>query len=148
MKMNPETEIKETEVKTTKAKPAKKGKIAVILIRGLIGIVKPIKDTLFLLRLRKKHTCVVIEDNESNRGMLKKVKDYTTFGEISDETLKELIEKRGKKNPKDPKRTKPFFELHPPRGGFERKGTKKSFNQGGALGPRGAKINALVKRML
>ncbi|NQU98353.1 uL30 family ribosomal protein [Candidatus Woesearchaeota archaeon] len=138
-----------SESKETKTEPkTKKEKIAVILIRGLIGVNQTVKDTLFLLRLRKKHTCVVVENTESNRGMIKKVKDYVTYGEINDETLKSLISKRGKKNPKKEGRTKPFFELAPPKGGFERKGTKKGFKNGGALGYRGNKINDLIKRML
>lgn len=137
------------EVKESKPKAvAKKEKIAVVLIRGLIGITKQVKDTLFMLRLRKKHVCVILENNASNQGMIKKVKDYVTYGEVDDATLKELISKRGKKNPEKEGRTKPFFELHPPRGGFERKGIKKSFNQGGALGYRGNKMNDLIKKML
>ncbi|MFH1771048.1 MAG: uL30 family ribosomal protein [archaeon] len=140
------------EVKTApEVKPkalAKKEKVAVVLIRGLVGITKTIKDTLFMLRLRKKHTCVVLENNAANQGMIRKVKDYVAYGEIDEATTKELISKRGKKNPAKEGRTKPFFELHPPRGGFERKGTKKSFKQGGALGYRGKKMNDLIKRML
>ncbi|MBU0471431.1 MAG: uL30 family ribosomal protein [Nanoarchaeota archaeon] len=138
-----------TEHKTDlKEKNLKKEKFVVVLIRGLIGITKTTKDTLFLLRLRKKHTCVVLENNASNKGMLQKVKDYVAYGEINDETLKLLISKRGKKNPNNEDRTKPFFELAPPKGGFERKGIKKSYNVGGALGYRGTKINDLIKRML
>ncbi|MFH1589777.1 MAG: uL30 family ribosomal protein [archaeon] len=140
-------EIKEQK-KEEKSKPKSKDKIAVILIRGLVGITVDIKDTLFLLRLRKKHTCVILEDNAVNQGMLKKVKDYVAYGEVSEATIKELISKRGKKNPKDPTRTKPFFELAPPRGGFERKGIKKPFKLGGALGYRKNKINDLIKKML
>ena len=53
-----------------------------------------------------------------------------------------------KKAEKDKKgRIKPF-RLNPPRGGFERKGIKVSFNSGGALGYRGEKINSLIKKML
>jgi len=43
---------------------------------------------------------------------------------------------------------KPFFKLMPPRKGFERKGTKKHFSVGGALGYRKDKINELIQRML
>lgn len=129
-------------------KAQKNDKIAVILIRGVIGITKGIKDTLFMLKLRKKHTCVVIENNDTNKGMIKKIKDYVAYGEISDETLKEMITKRGKRNAKKQGMTKPFFELAPPIKGFERKGIKKSYQAGGALGYRGDKINDLIKRML
>ncbi len=45
------------------------------------------------------------------------------------------------------KGVKPFFRLHPPRGGFKRS-IKKHYRQGGELGYRGPDINALVLRML
>lgn len=71
-------------------------KIAVIRIRGKIGIKKNIKDTLNMLRLYNKNYCVVINNKPQNIGMIKKVKDYTTWGEIEEETLNLLLEKRGK----------------------------------------------------
>ena len=43
---------------------------------------------------------------------------------------------------------KQFFRLHPPVGGFERKGIKKPYSIGGALGYRKEKINDLIKKML
>lgn len=136
-----------SEEKTTNPEEkSSKNTIAVILLRGFIGMKQDVKDTLYMLRLRKKHVCVVLEDNPSNKGMITKIKDYVTFGEISDETLKELITKRGSKY--DQKTSKGFFELHPPRGGFERKGIKKPYQAGGALGNRGTKINDLIKKML
>ena len=81
-------------------------------------------------------------------GMIGKVKDYVTWGEITEDVYKQLVEKRGEKDPKDNKKMKPFFRLSPPRKGFGRKGIKKSFADGGALGYRGDKINDLVKRMI
>lgn len=137
-----------TETKETKTQKVETKKIAIILVRGLIGITVDIKDTLYLLRMRKKHTCVVVENTPSNVGMINKVKDYVTYGEIDNVVLKELISKRGKPNHKAEGKTKPFFELAPPRGGFERKGIKKAFRQGGVLGYRGNKINDLLKRMI
>ncbi|MCD4666370.1 50S ribosomal protein L30 [archaeon] len=71
-------------------------KIAIIRIRGKIGLKKGIKDTLNLLRLFNKHTCVVVDGNENYSGMIKKVKDYVTWGEIDSETFKLLLQKRGK----------------------------------------------------
>lgn len=116
-------------------------KIAAIRIRGLVNIKKTIEDTLDMLRLYRKNYCVVLENKPEVIGMLKKAKDYITWGEIDESTLKLLNEKRGKKDKK-------FFRLQPPRKGFERKGTKKSFSIGGALGYRGEKINELIKRMV
>lgn len=134
----------ETQKKETKTKPS--SKIAVLLVRGLVGVKSDVKDTLFLLRLRKKHVCVIVDNNETNIGMLRKVKDYVTYGEVTDETIKLLETKRGKKD--EAGKLKPFFELAPPKGGFEKKGIKKSFNQGGVLGLRGEKINDLLIKMI
>ncbi|HLC99271.1 MAG TPA: uL30 family ribosomal protein [Candidatus Nanoarchaeia archaeon] len=138
-----------SEAKTEKTGvKGKKVLVAVILVRGLIDIKEGIKDTLKMLRLFRKNYCVVIEDSASSRGMVNKVKDYTTWGEIDEPTLKLLIEKRSEKNPRDPKKTKAFFRLQPPRKGFGRNGIKYPFSKGGALGYRGEKINDLIKRML
>ena len=125
-------------------------KIAVIRIRGIIGLKKDIKDTLKMLRLYNKNWCVVVDATPSVLGMIKKVKDYITWGEIDDETFSLLKEKRGEKtkNKKGEEVLKPFFRMHPPRGGFERKGIKIPFNLGGALGNRKEKINDLIKKMI
>lgn len=120
--------------------------LAVILLRGLINSNRKIKETCKHLNLGRKHVCVVIEDNSVNKGMIKRIKDYVTWGEIDSEVEKELIKKRGTKTPEG--KLKPFFRLAPPRGGFERKGIKKSFKQGGALGYRGKEIGKLIKKML
>jgi len=136
------------ELKKTKKEEIEKGKIAVIRIRGMIGIRKDIRDTLDMLKLHKKHFCVIFEKTPSNIGMIKKTKDYVTWGEIREDVLKELLSKRAEKNPKDLERTKKFFRLNSPKKGFERKGIKVSFGKGGALGYRGEKINDLLKRMM
>lgn len=53
-----------------------------------------------------------------------------------------------KKELKDITGLKPFFRLKPPEKGFERKGIKKPYSIGGALGYRGKGINDLIERML
>lgn len=118
--------------------------IVIIRIAGEIGLYSKIKETLNRLRLKKKYSCVVIENpNKVQLGMIKLVRDFVAFGEINDETYKKLIEMRGKKvNGK----LKPFFRLHPPRKGIDSKkhyGIKK-----GVLGDNGEKINDLILRML
>lgn len=114
--------------------------IAVIRIKGQIGLKKDIKETLHRLRLRKKYVCVVFEKPSAiELGMIKKVKDFVAFGEIDQETFDRLVKERGKKGKK-------FFRLHPPRGGIE---SKKHFGVGkGVLGNHKDKINELVGRML
>ncbi|MCP3681155.1 MAG: 50S ribosomal protein L30 [bacterium] len=116
-------------------------KIAVIRIRGLEGVNKYIESTLEMLRLKRKHNCVIVPATPEKMGMLSKAKDYITWGEVSDETVKLLVSKSKKKDAK-------VFKLNPPRGGFERKGIKKPFSIGGVLGYRADKINELIKRMV
>lgn len=143
----PEDVTKEKQAKPV-AKPSKADEryLAAVVIRGLIGIRHEIKDALFTLRLRNKHVCVVLADNPLTRGQMVKCKDYITFGTIDAATKKLLEEKRGVVG--DDGKLKPFFRLSPPRGGFERKGIKKSFAEGGVLGDRGAKMGDLLKRMV
>jgi len=151
---------------------------AVVRLRGEVGVNKKIAITLELLRLHKKHRCVLIPANKNNMGMISKVKDYCTFGEVDEEVIRELLQKRGriagdqqltaeflKKNKltfetfakklmnmeiriKEIDGLKPFFKLHPPRGGFEREGIKKPFTMHGSLGYRRADINKLLRKMI
>ena len=72
----------------------KSKKIAAILVRGLVEVRQEVKDTLRMLNLQKKNACVILADNPVNRGMLKKCENYLTYGEVSDDVVKELQEKR------------------------------------------------------
>jgi len=124
---------------------------------------RDVAETLSRLRMRRKYACVVLNPSKEQEGMIKKVKDLVAFGEISKETLEKLIEKRGqlvdKKKKLDVKKVvdelekgkkyeslnlKPFFRLHPPRGGIK---SKVHFPKG-VLGNHRDKINELVLRML
>lgn len=115
-------------------------KIAIIRIRGLVRIQKEVEDTFKMLRLYRKNYCILKEESPSLNGMIFKVKDYITWGEIDSETEALLLSKRNK--------DKPYFRLAPPRKGFGRKGIKVPFKTGGGLGYRGEKINDLIKRMM
>jgi large subunit ribosomal protein L30 len=138
---------------------------AVIRIRGSVEL-KDIKTTLAMLRLHRKMHCVLIKENDCMKGMLQKVKDYVTWGEIDDDVLLSLITKRGRKSAnkrldgkeveeilkkakeiqKIPEEVEPVFRLSPPSKGF-----KKSIKQhypNGELGYRGKEINELLKRMI
>lgn len=125
--------------------------IAVIRIRGLVEVRKDLERTLDILRLRKKYSCVLVENKKDVLGMLEKVKHLIAYGEIDEDTKKELILKRGRLSGDKPvksindKDMKPFFRLHPPIGGFK-KSTKKLFPHG-VLGEN-KKINELIRRML
>jgi len=118
-------------------------KIAAIRLRGKFNVRKEIEDTLCLLGLKRKNTCVILEPTKQNLGMLRKAKDYITYGEISEEVLKKLLEK---KKPQKQTEKKIIFRLPNPRKGF--KSIKKGFNQGGDLGYRGDKINELLERII
>lgn len=71
-------------------------KLVVIRIRGTVGISRRIADTMKKLRLFKKHNCSVVNDTKEIRGMLTKIKDYCTFGEVDAKTFEELLTKRGR----------------------------------------------------
>jgi large subunit ribosomal protein L30 len=73
------------------------------------------------------------------------IKDNSKFSGIN--ALASAIVK-GEARMKDVVGLKSVFRLNPPRKGFERKGIKKPFVSGGALGYRKEKINALIVRMI
>lgn len=149
----------------SEAKTKESGKkMAVILVRGMDKVDYQTKDTLAMLRLHRKNHLVIVDGIAPIMGMVRKVKDYVTWGEIDDSTFKELVMKRGEEylgRTTDSKRKydynfieiygkkyKPCFRLNPPQKGFGRKGIKMPFSRGGALGYRGVKINDLIQRML
>ncbi len=67
---------------------------AVVRIRGRVGVRKEIEDTLKMLRLEKVNNCVLIEESPSFKGMLQKVRDFITWGEIKKEVLVRMLRKR------------------------------------------------------
>ena len=71
-------------------------RIVIIRVSGRTGIKKKIKDTLNMLRLYKKHNCVMVSNIQPYLGMLLKVKNHVTWGEIDEKTCQELLQKRGK----------------------------------------------------
>lgn len=149
---------------------------AVIRVRGDVHINEKFQDTLNLINLTRVNHLSLVE--EKQRGMLKKVEPYITWGEICKEVFAKLLEKRGKlrgdkklsesflkenklknfeelaeKILKDRKELKAMgiklvFRLTPPKKGYERKGIKKSFSVGGVSGYRGKKINELIEKMM
>jgi len=71
-------------------------KLIVLRLRGDVDVRDEIRQTLKMLRLHKVNHATLIDVNESYLGMLQKVKDYATWGEISLDTLEKLIAKRGR----------------------------------------------------
>ena len=138
--------------------------ILVIRISGMVDVPRTIENGLYRIRLRRKYVAVILENNANNLKLLKKLRNYVAYGDVSKEVLEKIVLMRGKtlkKNFKiEPKKIiddiekkgllksglKPYFRLHPPRGGIE---SKKHAGVGkGVLGDNKEKINELVLRML
>ncbi len=141
--------------------------IAIIRISGIPEMPEKAGETLDRLRLRKKYACVLINETPEELGMLNKVQNFVAYGKIDKEMLAELIKARGKliggkkikidaekiagellggktKKKLSDSGLKPFFSLHPPRGGIN---SKKHY-PAGILGDNKDKINELIRRML
>jgi len=144
--------------------------LALIRVKGTVKKSEQIERTLSMLNLPKNNNCSLAVNSSEYLGMIKKVKDLITWGEIDKETLKLLIEKRGftvsnkkidakkldeitdsifsLKSKLSDHKIKRTFRLHPPKKGHKRAGIKKPFTVGGALGYRKEKINDLIKQMV
>jgi large subunit ribosomal protein L30 len=140
---------------------------AVIRVRGGVNMRREIRDTLKMLRLNRVNHCVLLRKDPSVEGMIRKAKDFITWGEISEKTLEKLIAKKGRtrgdkeikgkevkvilskikkaKNLKETEGFKPVFRMNPPKKGYIR--IKQAYPKG-ALGYRGEKINELLERMM
>ncbi len=141
-------------------------KLAMIRVRGRRNMEPKINKTLELLNLRRTNHCVVMEDSPYTKGMLNLIKDYVTFGPISEDALVHLLTKRGMKGSKRLTEVAkaaeikeiakkivggakvrdfvdPVFTLRPPSKGW--RDIKRPFPSGD-LGAR-PDISSLVKRM-
>jgi large subunit ribosomal protein L30 len=114
-------------------------KIAVVRIRGNFHLSAQMKSAFAHLRLLTKNSCVVVESSPVVLGMINKVKDFVTWGEITEETLKSMESRKSASG---------AYRLHPPRKGYGKKGIKVAYKVGGSLGDRKDKINDLITRML
>jgi len=145
---------------------------AIVRIRGKVRRSAHVTDTLRMLRLTRQNHCVIVPETPAYRGMVKKVKDFITWGEVTPEVVAKLLLKRGgltdaavKENSRfksvwdfsqalakgdatvaDVKGLRPVLRLHPPKGGFI--AIKRPFRDRGDLGYRGAEINGLLERMI
>ncbi len=121
--------------------------IAAIRIRGSHHMPAPIRDALAMLHLDRVNTCVLVKATPSTLGMLRKVKDYVTYGTADEAVAKALAAQKNALSGEH-KLFLGQYRLNPPRKGFARKGIKVAFANGGALGNRKEKINDLVLRMV
>ncbi|RLG76693.1 MAG: 50S ribosomal protein L30 [Thermoprotei archaeon] len=69
---------------------------AIIRLRGVPDTPYEVQYTLRLLRLVRRFHCVLYPDSPAIRGMLLKVKDWVTWGEIDRDVLIELLKRRGR----------------------------------------------------
>ena len=152
--------------------------LVAIKVRGTISAKREARETLDMLKMKKTHNAVIIDDRPSFIGMLYRVQNYVTWGEVTKEMLSEMIKKRGRldgnkrftdeyakelgyKSVEDLATAVvnckvEYWKLNNVRSVFKlhppKKGfkgkIKKSFATGGEAGYRSEKINDLIKRMI
>ncbi|MDX1813513.1 MAG: 50S ribosomal protein L30 [Candidatus Bathyarchaeia archaeon] len=150
---------------------------AVVKVRGTISAQREARETLDMLRLAKTNNCVLVDNRPSYMGMLYRVQNYVTWGEVSKETVVLLLKERGrlaggKKLTDETIEKLGYKSIHALADAiasckveFQKlpnvqpvfklrpptkgfKGkTKKSFRAGGEAGYRGEKISELIKHM-
>ncbi|MCK4971120.1 MAG: 50S ribosomal protein L30 [Thermoplasmata archaeon] len=152
--------------------------MAVVRVRGIINVKNDIRDTLTMLGLGRVNHCVLIDETPQYMGMVRKVRDYVTYGPIDAETAALLLKERGRLEGRKPLDESIIKEM----GEFKSfddmgkaiaegqlnwskldktvrvfrlhpprkgyEGVKRSYTVGGALGDRGEGINPLIQRMI
>lgn len=151
---------------------------AVVKVRGTVSAQREARETLELLHLTHTNHGILIPNNPSMKGMLKRAQSYVTWGEISKEMIVNLLTKRARLEG-----NKKLTEEYLSKVGYKSiddlataivdckitygklpniqsvfkmhpptrgyKGTtKKNFRAGGEAGYRGEAINDLIKRMI
>jgi large subunit ribosomal protein L30 len=151
---------------------------AVIRVRGQADVNCDIRHTMELMNLTRVNHCVIVPADDVTEGMLRKVKDYCTWGIVDEGTLAEMIRRRGrlagdraitdeylKENSEFAtvdELAKAMIENDCRMRDVEAakpvfrlhppakgyEGIKRPYTTGGALGYRAEAINDLIKRML
>lgn len=70
--------------------------LAVVRVRGVAGMSPKAKKTLEILHLTRNCHITLVDNRPSFLGMLKKVRNYVTWGEITKENVLLLLKKRGR----------------------------------------------------
>jgi len=152
--------------------------IAVIRVRGHAKIQHQAVETMDMMKLTRVNHCVVLPQNETTKGMIQRVKDYVTWGELGHEGLARLLFQKGevsggarltdayvKENSKfqsilslakaidkGEARISDVKGLKPvirlPPPRHGYESTRKTVADGGAIGYRGEEIVKLIDRML
>ena len=68
----------------------------VIRVRSDRGVTKKIRDTMAMLNLTRVNHAVLLPETASYAGMLHKVKDFVTWGEVDAGTISTLLAERGR----------------------------------------------------
>ena len=149
-----------------------------VKVRGTISAQREARETLEMLSLAKTNNAVLIDNRPSYIGMLYRVQNYVTWGEVSKETVALMLKERGRlaggKKLTDESVEKMGYKsinaladaIASCKAEYQKlpnvkpvfklrppskgfKGkTKKSFIAGGEAGYRGEKISDLIKRMV
>lgn len=152
--------------------------LAVVRVRGTVNVRKDINDTLRMLYLVRNCYATLIDNRPSYLGMLQKVHNHVTWGEVSKEVIALLLREKGRlagnKRITNEYAKKIGFEsiddlaeaiyslkvefrklpeIKPvfrlrPPSGGLEGSVKKSYKSGGVAGYRGEAINDLLKRMI
>ncbi len=70
--------------------------IAIARVRGDVGLNPRVRSAFRVLRLYRKNYCVLVAGTPEMVRTVQTIKDFATFGEISQETLAKLLQKRGR----------------------------------------------------
>ena len=70
--------------------------ILVLNVRGTLNIPHPVRRTLELLNLRRRHRATIVPDTPEYLGMLKRAKDYIAWYPITPELATKLLKLRGR----------------------------------------------------
>lgn len=72
-----------------------KKSLLAIRIRGTINVPQRVENTLRMLRIDRNNYATLLDDRPDYTGMLQRAKDWITWGEPDQETIKIMLEKRG-----------------------------------------------------
>lgn len=151
---------------------------AVLRLRGKGDVRREVGDTLRMLHLTRQNHCAIVPQDPTFVGMLYRVKDHVTWGEVEAEVLARLLLRRGRQVGDRPiddafvkghSKYKSIWDLSQALAKGEARlsdvrdlrpvvrlppprkgyrGIKRGYNDGGDLGYRGKAINGLLQRML
>jgi large subunit ribosomal protein L30 len=82
-------------IEKAEAEVPEKPLLLAVRLLGPFGTPMYVEDALASLRLGRKFRAVLLEKNASMLGMLRKVKDYVTWGEVKSRDIAVILKERG-----------------------------------------------------